>query len=179
MWSNTTVAHGDIVALRYPIDESQTFLKRVIGMPGDRIRIVNKQLILNGAPPQEPYAIHKTDYVDSYRDNFPSQPTFHLNGKEDASARKMLAENVVNGEVVVPEGTYFVLGDNRDNSLDSRFWGFVPRENIVGKPYLVYWSYDAPPEDLSGQPRVEFPWKALKRVRWERVFMSIRGYPLQ
>ena len=63
-------------------------------------------------------------------------------------AQQMLAEHVVNGELVVPPDSYFAMGDNRDNSLDSRYWGFVPRENIIGKPLLIFWSYDAPTEDL-------------------------------
>ncbi len=69
----------------------------------------------------------------------------------------MLADHVVNGELVVPEGFYFAMGDNRDNSLDSRYWGFVPRENIIGKPLLIFWSYDAPTEDLVGLQRQPLP----------------------
>ena len=88
---------------------------------------------------------HKTEYIDSYRDNFPGEPNVHV----AESAIDMLTNHVENGEVVVPPGYYFAMGDNRDSSLDSRYWGFVPRENIIGKPLIIYWSYDAPTEALA------------------------------
>jgi signal peptidase I len=127
------------------VDITQTFVKRCMGVPGDRIRIVNKQVYLNGVKLDEPYKVHKTDYIDSYRDNFPSEPNANLY----PGALEMLQHHVVNGEVVVPPGYYFAMGDNRDSSLDSRYWGFVPRENIIGKPLIIYWSYDAPTSELN------------------------------
>jgi len=173
------VKRGDIIVFRYPVDIQQTFVKRAIGVPGDHIRLVNKQLILNGKAVKEPYVYHKTDYIDSYRDNFPSDPNVPV----VESAHDMLANHVENGEVVVPPGCVFAMGDNRDSSLDSRYWGFVPRENIVGKPLIIYWSYDASTEDLSS-PGISvghildllqhFPTK----TRWSRTFRLIRGYPL-
>ena len=87
---------GDIIVFRYPVDIRQTFVKRIVGVPGDRIRIDRKQLYLNGNAIQEPYKYHKTEYFDSYRDNFPSEPNVRLYDP----AQKMLEENVVNGEVV-------------------------------------------------------------------------------
>jgi signal peptidase I len=117
-------------------DPSQTFIKRVIGLPGDRIRIENKQVIRNGERLVEDYARSLDRYVDSYRDNFPGAPQVHL----EKPAAEMLSRNVENGEVVVPEGALFVLGDNRDRSLDSRFFGFVPQSNVIGRPWMVYWS---------------------------------------
>src|SRR5579864_6639541 len=136
---------GDIIVFRYPLNIKEDYVKRAIGVPGDHIRLVNKQLILNGRPVDEPYVVHKTSYVDSYRDNFPSQPNSPL----PPSALDMLEHHTVNGEVVVPPGFLFAMGDNRDNSSDSRYWGFVPRENIIGKPLIIYWSYDASTEDLN------------------------------
>lgn len=127
---------GEMVVFRFPEDPSQTFIKRVIGLPGDRIRMENKQLIRNGERLVEDYVRHLDSYLDSYRDNFPREPNVHL---ED-SAAEMLSRNVKNGEVVVPEGALFVLGDNRDRSLDSRFFGFVPQANVIGRPWMVYWS---------------------------------------
>ena len=138
-------ARGDIVVHIYPVDRKETFVKRVVALPGDRVRIVNKQLFINGSAVSEPYVQRKTSYVDSYRDNFPSEARVPLY----PPAQAMLANNVANGEVVVPPHRYFVLGDNRDSSLDSRYWGFVPRENIIGKPLVIYWSYDAPTEALA------------------------------
>jgi hypothetical protein len=94
-----------------------------------------------------------------------------------------LANHVVNGELVVPEGNYFAMGDNRDLSLDSRYWGFVPRDNIVGKPVLVWWSYDAPTERLmSGNIDIEhlldIARNFFQKTRWDRTFRLISGYPL-
>jgi signal peptidase I len=176
----TEVRRGDIIVFRYPVDIQQTFVKRCIGVPGDRLRLVNKQLILNGKPVDEPYVYHKTEYIDSYRDNFPSDPNVHVAD----FAQDMLMNHVQNSEVVVPPGSYFAMGDNRDSSLDSRYWGFVPRANIIGKPLIIYWSYDAPTEALS-RPLMSidhlldlvqhFPTK----TRWGRTLRLIHGYPLK
>ena len=97
---------GDIIVFRYPVDIQQTFVKRCIGVPGDRIKLVDKQLILNGHAVNEPYVYHKTEYIDSYRDNFPSEPNVHVVD----SASDMLNNHVVNGEVVVPAGLLFRHG---------------------------------------------------------------------
>ncbi len=121
----TPVTGGDIICFRYPGDIGQIFVKRAIGVPGDRISIINKQLYINGEPIEEPYKVHKTGYIDPYRDNFPSSPNAFIH----EGGRLMLANHVVNGELVVPEGNYFAMGDNRDLSLDSCYWGFVPRAN--------------------------------------------------
>lgn len=171
------VKRGDIVVFRYPADVRQTFVKRVIGIPGDRIRIVDKQVYLNGRPLDEPYKFHKTPYYDSYRDNFPSAP----NTRVDQRAWEMLERHTANGEVVVPPGHYFVLGDNRDSSLDSRYWGFVPRENIIGKPLLVYWSYDAPTHRLVSpgldlEHLKDLALNFFTKTRWRRTFLLIRGH---
>ncbi|MSV28242.1 MAG: signal peptidase I [Bryobacterales bacterium] len=174
------VKRGDIIVFRYPVDIRQTFVKRVIGVPGDRIRVESKQLILNGKKLTEPYKYHKTEYFDSYRDNFPGEPNVRLY----EPAQEMLEKNVLNGEVVVPAGRYFAMGDNRDSSLDSRYWGFVPRENIIGKPLIIYWSYDAPTERLSN-PTIgldhilDLAQNFFTKTRWRRTFNLIHGYPVQ
>lgn len=173
------IRRGDIIVFRYPLDVRQTFVKRCVGVPGDRIRIENKQLILNGKRVHEPYKYHKTEYFDSYRDNFPSEP----NVRVAEPALDMLRNHVVNGEVVVPPNHYFALGDNRDSSLDSRYWGFVPRENIIGKPLIIYWSYDAPTENLANAFSLEHIADLLTnffvKTRWRRTFLLVRGYPLE
>ena len=173
------VRRGDIIVFRYPIDLSQTFVKRVVGIPGDRIRMVDKQLFLNGVAVEEPYIEHTTPYIDSYRDNFPSPPNTQIFDP----AIDMLVNHVVDGEVVVPEGSYFAMGDNRDESLDSRYWGFVPRENIIGKPLIVYWSYDAPTERLSDTGislahLQDIVVNFFSKTRWTRTFNLIRPYAL-
>jgi signal peptidase I len=178
----TPVKRGDIIVFRHPTLLVEDYVKRVIGLPGDHIRLANKQLYLNGKPMDEPYVIHVFDNVDPYRDNFPGGPTQYApDPKMAARAAQMLAENVVNGELVVPAGSYFAMGDNRDNSLDSRYWGLVPRENITGKPLVVFWSYDAPTEDLrdySVHHLVDLGLHFFTKTRWDRTLKLIRGYPL-
>ena len=173
------VKRGDVIVFRYPVDIKQTFVKRVIGVPGDHLRLSDKQLILNGRRVYEPYAYHGTDYLDSYRDDFPNDPNVTLPDR----ARDMLQNHIQGGNVVVPPGSYFAMGDNRDSSLDSRYWGFVPRGNIIGKPLVIYWSYDASTDELSSpgiRPGhlldmiLHFP----SKTRWGRTFRLIRGYPL-
>src|SRR5713226_8291136 len=171
------VKRGDIIVFRYPLNIKEDYVKRVIGVPGDRIRLVDKQVYLNGKKLVEPYKYHKTSYIDSYRDNFPGTPNMGL----PPSAMDMLEHHVVNGEVVVPPDHYFAMGDNRDNSADSRYWGFVPGENIKGKPLLIYWSYEAPTEDLVDYNFRHFVDLALhffSKTRWRRTFMLIHGYPI-
>jgi signal peptidase I len=176
----TDVKRGDIIVFRYPVDIKQTFVKRVMGVAGDHIKLVNKQVFLNGKQLDEPYVYHKTEYIDSYRDNFPSEPNAHI----AEPAQDMLERHVVNGEVVVPQGGYFAMGDNRDSSLDSRYWGFVPRENIIGKPLIIYWSYDAPTEALAspglGLDHLrDLVLHFFTKTRWGRTFMLIHAYPVQ
>jgi signal peptidase I len=165
---------------RYPVDISQTFVKRCMGVPGDRIRIINKEVYLNGVKLNEPYKVHKTDYIDSYRDNFPGEPNANIY----PGAVEMLQHHVANGEIVVPPNFYFAMGDNRDSSLDSRYWGFVPRENIIGKPLVIYWSYDAPTSELNS-PAInithvlDLAQNFFSKTRWRRTFMLIHGYPVK
>ena len=174
------VKRGDIIVFRYPVDIKQTFVKRVMGVPGDRIRLENKEVILNGHKLVEPYKIHKFEAIESYRDNFPTQPNFPQYERGQA----MLENNVKNGEVIVPPGHYFAMGDNRDSSLDSRFWGFVPRENIIGKPLIIYWSYDAPTSALANPTigidhLMDLAQHFFTKTRWNRTFRLIHGYPVQ
>jgi signal peptidase I len=157
------VARDDLVVFAYPPDRRQTFVKRVIGIPGDRIRIVTKAVYRNGTRLEEPYARHKTDYVDSYRDNFPSDPNIGLRD----GGEEMIEKHVDRGEVVVPEGCYFVLGDNRDSSLDSRYWGFVRFADIIGKPRLIY---DSRVQSTDSIMQAE---PAAGRTRWDRLFRRL------
>ncbi len=170
------VKRGDIIVFRYPVNIKDTFVKRCMGVPGDRIKLINKEVYLNGKKLVEPYVVHKTEYIESYRDNFPSEP----DGHESDSGLDMLEHHVMNGEVVVPPDSYFAMGDNRDSSLDSRFWGFVPRENIIGKPLIIYWSYDAPTEALSNPTigvdhLVDLMEHFFTKTRWKRTFMLVHG----
>ncbi len=144
---------GDLVAFHPPHSPEQSFIKRVAGLPGDRLHLENKVLFRNGEAVNEPYVQHSTTFVDPYRDNFPSETHFAI----PESGRRMLAEHRAGRDVVVPAGHYFVLGDNRDNSLDSRYFGFVPEASLQGTPLIVYWS-----KDPNGG------------TRWARTFQRLR-----
>jgi signal peptidase I len=131
------VRRGDIVVFHYPVDPAQHFVKRVIGVPGDRVRLVNKQVLVNGVPLKEPYAHFSHPADDLFRDNFPRLDVLSGPTPEWWVQLRKLVED---GQLIVPEGHYFVMGDNRDNSYDSRYWGFVPQTNIIGRPLVIYWS---------------------------------------
>jgi signal peptidase I len=132
------IARGDVIVFHYPVDPKQHFVKRVIGLPGDRLRMVNKVVWINGKPLKEPYVRFLEPANNMFRDNFPRVdiPAMGLEGKWWLEMRKLVED----GELIIPEGHYFAMGDNRDDSQDSRYWGFVPRENIIGRPLLIYWS---------------------------------------
>lgn len=177
------ITRGDIIVFRHPTLLDENYVKRCIGVPGDHIKLINKQLWLNGHMPNEPYVIHISPAYDPYRDNFPAgRPEYAYDEKMYERAVAMLNDNVVNGELVVPPGYYFAMGDNRDNSLDSRYWGLVPRGNIIGKPALILWSYDAPTEDLKDYNVHHFIDLALHfftKTRWDRTMRLVQGYPLK
>jgi signal peptidase I len=176
------VTRGDIIAFRYPLMPEQYYIKRVIGLPGDRIRFVDRRLMLDGHLVDEPYVVHsQLNYRVLYRDNFPAGA-----GGESLRPRaaEMIEKYVVNGELVVPAGQIFAVGDNRDDSDDSRYWGFVPSENILGKPVMIYWSFDPPTVDLANANPgidhiVDVVTHFFTRTRWSRTFKLLRGYPLK
>ena len=162
-WPKPAAGRGDVIVFQNPLDPREDFVKRVVGVPGDRLHIVNKILYRNGAPVLEPYAVHKTTYTDSYRDNFPSRPNTPL----QLPAQDMLTSHVINGDVVVPAGKYFVMGDNRDDSLDSRYFGFIDDAAVQGKPILIYKSIDRSASEVPDAQR-------RGRVRWNRILRIVR-----
>lgn len=174
------VKRGDIIVFRNPV-LLVDYVKRVIGVPGDRIKMIHKQVYRNGRALSEPYAIHVDNGFDPFRDDFPNGGFLAYSpfpGISPDVANQMLQKNVVNGELVVPEGNYFAMGDNRDNSLDSRYWGLVPRENITGKPVLIFWSYDADTKDLeeySIHHFVDLAEHFFTKTRWDRTLKLIHG----
>src|SRR5258706_235306 len=131
------VQRGEIVVFHYPVNPAQHFVKRVVGVPGDRVRLVNKQVLVNGVPLKEPYAHFIRPANDLFRDSF---PRLDVAPGETPEWWLQLRKLVEDGQLIVPEGHYFVMGDNRDDSYDSRYWGFVPQANIIGRPLLIYWS---------------------------------------
>jgi signal peptidase I len=140
----TIPRRGDLVVFHYPVDGSLHLVKRVIGLPGDRLRLRHGQVLLNGQPLAEPYAFYSAARPNDFRDDFPSLREADPN--VDPQWWIDLRRSVSGGELTVPADKYFVLGDNRNNSDDSRYWGFVPRDAFVGRPLLVYFALpQAPP----------------------------------
>lgn len=133
---------GDIIVFRQPTAPREVSLKRVIGMPGDRIKIAAQAVYRDSVRLSEPYASHQfRDSPDKYRDNLPYDSTElpqFLTKSMLKGLAEMLDHHIVNGEVVIPPGKYFVLGDNRDNSLDSRYYGFVGAADLIGLAVYVY-----------------------------------------
>ena len=170
----------DIVAFRYPLNPSVMFVKRVIGVGGDVVKIQNKRVYVNGKLLGEPYAQYQFSTILPLRDDFPPTPslleTLPAAWGLDPAWTRAMPGFIRNDGLHVPAGYLFVLGDNRDNSLDSRFWGFVPLENVVGEPLFVYWSYDAPTRDWTTEnllARLKFDlsiiWNFIPRTRWSRT----------
>ena len=134
----TGIRRGDLAVFRFPVDPSHTLVKRVVALPGDRLFLRNGVVFLNGYPLRELYATHSPDDFNVFRDDF---PTFRATDPNlDPLWWATLRRIVRRGELTVPPGRVFVLGDNRDNSEDSRYWGFVPVENMVGRPLVVFFS---------------------------------------
>jgi signal peptidase I len=172
------VQRGDIIVFEHPT-QKEDLVKRCIGMPDDRIKLVDKRVFINGKPLDEPYVIHQNNSLP-YRDNFPlGQPEYVQDPKTAERAYQMLRDNVVNGELVVPPDSYFAMGDNRDDSLDSRYFGLVPRDNIFGKPLVIFWSYDAPTEDLTDynfHHLFDLATHFFSKTRWNRSLKLIHAY---
>jgi signal peptidase I len=151
---------GDVVVFRFPDDPRRNFIKRVVALPGETVAIRDKRVWVDGQPLLEPYAFHADDTT------WPDEP-----GIDELRRRRDQLP-----DLRVPEGAYFVLGDNRDDSSDSRFWGPVPDALIEGRALFVYWSVTprssvAPP--ARGVPLAS-PVDLLRRTRWDRAFLPVR-----
>ena len=132
----TAIQRGDLAVFRFPVDPSHNLVKRVVALPGDRLHLHHGILFLNGAALAEPYAVHSPADFNVFRDDFPS---FRATDPSlDPLWWATLRRTVRHGEITVPPDHVFTLGDNRDDSEDSRYWGFVPTENMVGRPLFVY-----------------------------------------
>lgn len=170
------IQRGDIVVFRYPPEPSIYFVKRVVGLPGDQIHLQDKTVYINGRPLHEDYVVHRPARNDLYRDNFPFGERSH---DVDCPWCRELPRFVRDGELVVPGGQYFVMGDNRDQSSDSRYWGFVPRDNILGRPLVIYLSVRGFEDKGEGSNDKLFPsgqmlTHFLHLARWERIFRIVR-----
>lgn len=173
------IRRGDIIVFHYPVNPSQHFVKRVIGVPGDRIHLVNKRVFVNGTPLPEPYVRYFKPERNFFRDDFPRLDV--LDPGINADWWVQMPKLVEDGQLIVPEGHYFAMGDNRDDSSDSRYWGFVPRENIVGRPLLIYWSIrnldnDLPIPASVGDRLYHFAYAVthfFQITRWNRTFRVV------
>jgi signal peptidase I len=160
-----TVRRGDVVVFKFPVEPERDFIKRVIGLPGETIELRQKKVLINGSPLDEPY-VH-------FLEPPAGDPSLHEFTSYDLRERY--------GPVTVPANQFFVMGDNRDNSQDSRYWGFLPRDYIKGKALVIYWSYEAGREDyqdagaaatIKGLASVFAHF--FTRTRWDRMLHQIR-----
>ena len=159
--SFTEPDRGDVIVFHPPHEPEKNYVKRVVGVAADTLEMRDKQLFLNGAPVWEPYAQHVDERGDAVHPDMEWQSHHLIAGPP--KGYHPTRDNW--GPIVVPEGRYFVLGDNRDNSEDSRYWGFVTRDQIRGQPWLVYYSYI---------PSAVRDAAALPQVRWSRLGTVIR-----
>lgn len=167
------VQRGDIVVFHHP--DPPLLVKRVVGIPGDRLRIEDGRVMVNGKLLDEPYAAYEPAPPNSFRDNFPAR--IYTDPEVDPEWWRLMQSLTQNGELVVPANDYFVLGDNRNHSMDSRFWGFVPRQAIVAKPLVIYFSLTRPsstdvdeaPDDRLGH-NTEITARVAEFARWSRIF---------
>jgi signal peptidase I len=173
------ITRGDVVVFHFPPDPPEHVVKRVIGVPGDHIHLENGLAWVNGRRLEEPWAVFEPAYPDDFRDSFPTQ--LYTDPGVDPRWWMEMRREVREGDLVVPEGEYFVLGDNRNFSRDSRYWGFVPRDNIVGRPFVIYFSLREPSatdvaelaDDRLGQKNN--PWdRIMEFARWNRVMRVVR-----
>jgi signal peptidase I len=172
------VRRGDVIVFKFPFQDHPHYVKRVVGMPGDRVKIVEQQVYVNGQQLDEPYAYHDpiAPYDPFLYDFPPASPDELLSNMQPEWANE-ISSHVANGELVVPPGRFFAMGDNRDHSWDSRYWGFVDRDAIMGRPLVIYWSLESLQDD--GQDRsylsalldglIHLP----ERLRWRRMLHTV------
>jgi signal peptidase I len=174
------IHRGDLVVFHYPVDPTLHLVKRVVGLPGDRLHLSDGRVVVNGKALDESYAYFSPAAADSYRDQFPRFTS--ADPGVDTRWWIEMRSLVHGGDLTIPAGHYFVLGDNRNDSEDSRYWGLVPQQNIVGKPFLVYFSLNTPAAtpgqtfasalQVKNSPEVTATSKGM--ARWNRAFHVIR-----
>jgi signal peptidase I len=171
----------DIVVFLSPAEPGLYVVKRIIGVPGDKIHLRDGLVYRNGEKLDEPYVIHSgPEKYNPYRDNFPAVPPSEYNNLfPDWEAS--LKQYIQGDDVVVPADSYFAMGDNRDVSYDSRFWGFIPRQNVIGRPMFIYWSFETPADQYLQKEvsqRVGFLAHVIihffDQTRWRRTFRMVR-----
>ncbi len=171
------VMRGDIVVFRHP--DPPLLVKRVVGVPGDRVRIQDGRVLIDGVALAEPYAAFEPAAPNAVRDNFPARN--YTDPQVDPEWWRQMQSLTRNGELTIPPGEYFVLGDNRNHSRDSRYWGFVPRQAILARPLFIYFSVNRPSStdpQLGADDRLGQDEKLSSRLkgfaRWQRIFRVVR-----
>jgi signal peptidase I len=173
--------HRDDIAVFLSPEQPGLFLvKRIIGIPGDRIHLRDDVVYRNGEKLDEPFVRHKREH-NPYTDNFPAIPPSEMYGVRNEKWVQEMPSHVVGDDIVVPSGSYFAMGDNRDVSYDSRFYGFVPRENFIGRPVFIYWSFITPEGQYLMRDvgdRLGFLAHVIihffDQTRWSRTFRIVR-----
>jgi len=175
------VRRGDIVVFLSPEEKGLFVVKRIIGIPGDHIHLRDGAVYRNGQKLDEPYAQHYAANYEPYRDNFPAVPPSEMYGITSEDWMATLPSHIQGEDVVVPADSYFGMGDNRDNSKDSRYWGFIPRKNVIGRPMFIYWSFITPPDQYlmrGASDRVAFLAHIVihffDETRWSRTLRMVR-----
>lgn len=175
------IRRGDIVVFLSPEEPGLFVVKRVIGIPGDRIHLRDGFVYRNGEKLVEPYAQHILANYDPYRDNFPAVPPSEMYGVTSEDWLLTLPSHIQGEDVVVPPNSYFGMGDNRDNSKDSRYWGFIPKDNVIGRPLFIYWSFITPPDQYLRRgmsDRLGFMAHTVihffDQTRWSRTFRIVQ-----
>lgn len=178
------IRRGDIAVFMSPEQPGLILVKRIIGIPGDRIQLRDGVLYRNGEKLNEPYVEHTLgndgSFSAEYRDDFPSIPPSLLSGVRNERWQKEMPLHVRDGEVVVPANAFFAMGDNRDNSYDSRYWGFLPQANVMGRPLVVYWSFQTEEygPDMDWSERTGQLTSTIlhffNKTRWSRSFHIVR-----
>jgi signal peptidase I len=173
---------GDIIVFKYPYADHQHFVKRVIGLPGDHLKLVDQQVYVNGVMLSEPYVTHDLSApYDPLNYSFPPPGTQLMTSAAVPEWAQEIRQHIQGDELVVPPGKYFAMGDNRERSSDSRYWGFVDRDAIMGRPFLIYWSVDATSADYTGDStflrRLASVFDTLRhlpaRTRWGRMLHTV------
>lgn len=177
------IRRGDIVVFLSPETPGLYVVKRIMGTPGDRIHLVDGVVYRNGEKLNEPYVLRATgrDY-NPYRDNFPSvAPEYSTGASPNPEWQLEMRQYIQNGDLVVPPESYFAMGDNRDVSYDSRYWGFIPQENVIGRPMFIYWSFEEPPDQYKKtemSDRIKFLANVIfhffDETRWRRTLKVVR-----
>jgi len=170
------IHRNDIAVFLSPEQQGLFLVKRIVGIPGDHIHLHDGALYRNGEKLVEPFAQHKLANFNPYRDDFPAAPPSEMYGVRNKKWQQELGSHLEGSDIVVPPDSYFAMGDNRDVSYDSRYWGFVPRQNVIGRPMFVYWSFarpaDSPSHGLASLAHIVIHF--FDETRWSRTLRIVR-----